>query len=44
MDEAERRKRIVYLANGHIVVQGGPDDVSRQSGLITFEATGAGGR
>jgi ABC-2 type transport system ATP-binding protein len=41
MDEAERCKRIVYLANGHIVVQGGPDDVARRSGLITFEATGA---
>ena len=32
---------IVYLANGHIVVQGGADDVARRSGLITFEATGA---
>jgi ABC-2 type transport system ATP-binding protein len=41
MDEAERCNRIVYLANGHIVVQGSADEVSRQSGLITFEATGA---
>jgi ABC-2 type transport system ATP-binding protein len=41
MDEAERCKRIVYLANGRIVVQGSADDVSRQSGLITFEASGA---
>jgi ABC-type multidrug transport system ATPase subunit len=41
MDEAERCKRIVYLANGHIVVQGSADEVSRQSGLITFEASGA---
>jgi ABC-2 type transport system ATP-binding protein len=41
MDEAERCNRIVYLANGRIVVQGGADQVSRQSGLITFEATGA---
>jgi ABC-type multidrug transport system ATPase subunit len=41
MDEAERCKRIVYLANGRIVVQGGADEVSRQSGLITFEASGA---
>jgi ABC-type multidrug transport system ATPase subunit len=40
MDEAERCNRIVYLANGHIVVQGDPPDVSRRSGLITFEATG----
>jgi ABC-type multidrug transport system ATPase subunit len=42
MDEVERCKRIVYLASGHIVVQGSADEVSRQSGLITFEATGAG--
>jgi ABC-type multidrug transport system ATPase subunit len=42
MDEAERCNRIVYLANGRIVVQGSADDVSRQSGLITFEATGSG--
>ena len=40
MDEAERCNRIVYLANGHIVVQGDPPDVARRSGLITFEATG----
>ena len=42
MDEAERCNRIVYLANGRIVVQGSADEVSRQSGLITFEASGAG--
>jgi ABC-type multidrug transport system ATPase subunit len=42
MDEAERCKRIVYLAGGRIVVQGGADEVSRQSGLITYEATGEG--
>jgi ABC-type multidrug transport system ATPase subunit len=41
MDEAERCKRIVYLSNGHIVVQGAPDEVARRAGLITFEATGA---
>jgi ABC-2 type transport system ATP-binding protein len=40
MDEAERCNRIVYLAGGRIVVQGSAGDVSRQSGLITFEATG----
>jgi ABC-2 type transport system ATP-binding protein len=40
MDEAERCNRIVYLAQGRIVVQGGADEVSRQSGLITYEATG----
>ena len=42
MDEAERCNRIVYLAGGRIVVQGGADEVSRQSGLITYEATGEG--
>jgi ABC-2 type transport system ATP-binding protein len=40
MDEAERCNRIVYLANGRIVVQGTADDVARHSGLITYEATG----
>jgi len=40
MDEAERCKRVVYLAGGRIVVQGSADDVVRHSGLITFEATG----
>jgi ABC-2 type transport system ATP-binding protein len=38
MDEAERCKRIVYLAGGRIVVQGAADEVVSQSGLITFEA------
>jgi ABC-type multidrug transport system ATPase subunit len=42
MDEAERCKRVVYLANGRIVVQGSAEEVSRRSGLITFEASGAG--
>ncbi len=42
MDEAERCKRVVYLANGRIVVQGSADEVSRRSGLITYEASGAG--
>ena len=42
MDEAERCNRIVYLANGRIVVQGSAEEVSRQSGLITFETTGEG--
>jgi ABC-type multidrug transport system ATPase subunit len=40
MDEAERCKRIVYLSGGRIVVQGGPDEVARGSGLVTYEATG----
>jgi ABC-type multidrug transport system ATPase subunit len=40
MDEAERCNRIVYLADGRIVVQGSGEDLSRHCGLITFEATG----
>src|SRR5215831_4596755 len=42
MDEAERCKRIVYLSDGHIVVQGTAEEVVRGSGLVTFEATGSG--
>ena len=42
MDEAERCGRILYLSDGKIVVQGAPDQVARGSGLVTFEATGAG--
>jgi ABC-type multidrug transport system ATPase subunit len=40
MDEAERCKRIVYLSEGKIVVQGAPEEVTLHSGLVTFEATG----
>ncbi len=40
MDEAERCKRIVYLAGGKLVVQGSADEVVAASSLITFEATG----
>jgi ABC-type multidrug transport system ATPase subunit len=40
MDEAERCKRIVYLSNGRIVVQGPPDAVAHGAGLVTFEAIG----
>jgi len=40
MDEAERCKRVVYLAQGKIVVQGTGAEVAAGSGLITFEATG----
>jgi ABC-type multidrug transport system ATPase subunit len=39
MDEAARCKRIVYLSDGRLVVQGTPEEVARGSGLITFEAT-----
>jgi len=40
MDEAERCGRIVYLAQGRIVVQGGAVAVIAASGLVTFEAVG----
>ena len=40
MDEAERCHRIVYLANGHIVVEGDALDVARRSGLVTYDGVG----
>ena len=40
MDEAERCHRIVYLANGHIVVEGDAFNVARRSGLITYDGVG----
>jgi ABC-2 type transport system ATP-binding protein len=40
MDEAERCNRIVYLADGRIVVQGSSDDVVQQARLVIFETTG----
>jgi ABC-type multidrug transport system ATPase subunit len=42
MDEAERCNRIVYLAEGRIVVEGTADEVVRRSGLVIFETTGDG--
>ena len=42
MDEAERCNRIVYLADGRIVVEGSSDDVVCGAGLVIFEATGPG--
>jgi ABC-type multidrug transport system ATPase subunit len=41
MDEAERCKRVVYLSDGRIILQGTAEDVARNSNLITFEGTGA---
>jgi ABC-2 type transport system ATP-binding protein len=40
MDEAERCKSVVYLANGRIVVQGAAAGIASHSGLIIFEAAG----
>jgi ABC-type multidrug transport system ATPase subunit len=42
MDEAERCRRIVYLADGRIVVQGTAERIARDSGLITYEGSGEG--
>jgi ABC-2 type transport system ATP-binding protein len=40
MDEAERCDRIIYLANGRIVVEGDALEVARHSGLITYDGIG----
>ena len=40
MDEAERCRRVVYLAQGRIVVQGSGEEVIKAAGLITYEGTG----
>jgi ABC-2 type transport system ATP-binding protein len=42
MDEAERCNRIVYLAEGRIVVEGDAFEVARHSGLIVFDGAGEG--
>jgi ABC-type multidrug transport system ATPase subunit len=42
MDEAERCNRIVYLANGRIIIQGDALEVAHQSGLVAYDGTGAG--
>ena len=40
MDEAERCSRVVYLAQGRILIEGRAADVVARSGLIVFEGTG----
>jgi len=40
MDEAERCDRIIYLANGRIVVEGDALEVARRSRLITYDGIG----
>lgn len=44
MDEAERCDKIVYLANGHKIVEGTVADVIHRSGLVTFRGVGEGVR
>ncbi len=40
MDEAERCRRVVYLAGGRLIVQGSVDEVVRDARLVVFEAGG----
>jgi ABC-type multidrug transport system ATPase subunit len=42
MDEAERCNRVVYLANGRIVIEGDAVVIAQRSGLITYDAVGDG--
>ena len=42
MDEAERCQRVVYLADGRLVVQGSAHEVVRDAHLTVFEAIGPG--
>jgi ABC-type multidrug transport system ATPase subunit len=42
MDEAERCRRVVYLAGGRLIVQGTVDEVVRDARLIVFETSGDG--
>jgi ABC-2 type transport system ATP-binding protein len=40
MDEAERCNRIVYIADGRVVAEGAPDELTRGAALVTFEGSG----
>lgn len=40
MDEAERCSRLAYIAYGHILTQGTPDSIVKDSGLTTWELSG----
>jgi ABC-type multidrug transport system ATPase subunit len=42
MDEAERCTRIVYLADGRLMVEGTASEVTHRSGLVTWVGTGDG--
>ncbi|GIL38843.1 ABC transporter ATP-binding protein [Roseiterribacter gracilis] len=42
MDEAERCHRIVYLADGRLIVQGSAEEVVAQAHISTWRATGHG--
>jgi ABC-2 type transport system ATP-binding protein len=42
MDEAERCRRVVYLAGGKLVVQGTAEEVVRGAGLTVLQASGPG--
>ncbi len=40
MDEAERCARVIYLANGHLVVQGTAEEVVAEAHIVVIEAVG----
>jgi ABC-type multidrug transport system ATPase subunit len=40
MDEAERCTRVIYLADGRLIVQGTADEVIRNARLTVYEGTG----
>ena len=41
MDEAERCARVIYLANGHLVVQGTAEEVVAEAHIVVIEAVGS---
>jgi ABC-2 type transport system ATP-binding protein len=41
MDEAERCHRLAYLAYGHLIAHGRPDDIIRMAGVTTWIVPGA---
>ena len=44
MDEAERCHRIAYISYGRLLTEGTIAEVLARSGLVTWQARGAGGR
>jgi ABC-2 type transport system ATP-binding protein len=42
MDEAERCHRLAYIAYGRLLAQGTADEITRQSGLSTWQVSGDG--
>jgi len=42
MDEAERCHRLAYIADGRLLAQGSAEEITRKSGLSTWQVTGDG--